>query len=433
MSNSVGEKLRQAREARSLSIEQAAAATRIKPHYLQALEAGQTEILPSAAHTRGFLRAYADYLGLAGNALLVELDPDSPPQPPIKATANAFPMPDAKLPTPPAAEDEHAATAEAAAAVFIDLGAKLKRTREQLGLSLEEIERHTHLREHYLLALEAGDLDELPSPVQGRGMLKNYAAFLGMNPDPILLQFAEGLQMRLAARQAALQPPRAAKRRKRRAIPRRFRQLLSGDILIGGVLTLGLGLFVFWIAIRIYAMTAESTPTPTAPSIAEVLLATATASPTFTPEPFTPTAPAPTASPTPLLATDPVTGLIPTSDTSGRVEVNVSVRQRTWMRVVVDDEVAFEGRVIPGSAYPFSGERTVEVFTGSGSALQVFVNGVDQGTLGAPGVISGRIYSAQGPITPTPTITPTPAPTSPPTPVPPQATPPAPVTPPALP
>ena len=38
----------------------------------------------------------------------------------------------------------------------------------------------------------------LPSPVQGRGMLKNYADFLGLESDTLLLTFADGLQTGLA-------------------------------------------------------------------------------------------------------------------------------------------------------------------------------------------------------------------------------------------
>jgi hypothetical protein len=33
-------------------------------------------------------------------------------------------------------------------------------------------------------------------------MLSNYAIFLGFDPEPLLLRFAEGLQANLAARQA---------------------------------------------------------------------------------------------------------------------------------------------------------------------------------------------------------------------------------------
>ncbi|MBV9815282.1 MAG: DUF4115 domain-containing protein [Alphaproteobacteria bacterium] len=66
---SVGEELRQRREALGLDLAEAAAALRIKPAYLAALEAGRLEELPAAVYAIGFLRAYADHLGLDGRTM----------------------------------------------------------------------------------------------------------------------------------------------------------------------------------------------------------------------------------------------------------------------------------------------------------------------------------------------------------------------------
>jgi len=94
-------------------------------------------------------------------------------------------------------------------------------------------------------------------------------------------------------------------------------------------------------------------------------------------------------------------------ETSGFVQVYVTVRQRAWMRVTVDDKVEFEGRVIPGSAYQFSGENQVEIMTGNGAALQVFYNQQDQGPLSNFGQVVNLVYTREGAQAPTPTITPT--------------------------
>ncbi|MBI1793192.1 MAG: helix-turn-helix domain-containing protein [Chloroflexi bacterium] len=64
MSETIGQKLGQARQQKRLSIEQVSAATRIRPHYLEALERDDLSAIPSAAQARGFLRIYADFLGL---------------------------------------------------------------------------------------------------------------------------------------------------------------------------------------------------------------------------------------------------------------------------------------------------------------------------------------------------------------------------------
>mgnify|MGYP000144446042 CR=1 FL=1 len=70
----VGSQLRAAREARGLTIEQAFKATRIKPIYLEALEANRVDALPGLVQARGFVRSYANFLGLDGEALASTLD-----------------------------------------------------------------------------------------------------------------------------------------------------------------------------------------------------------------------------------------------------------------------------------------------------------------------------------------------------------------------
>jgi transcriptional regulator with XRE-family HTH domain len=64
MAESIGSTLKQRREARHLSIEQVTGQTRIRTHYLLALENDDLSAIPSMAQARGFLRIYAEFLGL---------------------------------------------------------------------------------------------------------------------------------------------------------------------------------------------------------------------------------------------------------------------------------------------------------------------------------------------------------------------------------
>ncbi len=66
----IGERLRNAREARGLSLDEIEAATRIRRRYLEALEAEAFDQLPGAAYAKGFLRSYAAYLGLPPEDLI---------------------------------------------------------------------------------------------------------------------------------------------------------------------------------------------------------------------------------------------------------------------------------------------------------------------------------------------------------------------------
>jgi len=61
---SVGERLRQARQRAGYSLDAAAAETRIKPDYLEALEHMDPRGLPSRAYAVGYLRTYASFLDL---------------------------------------------------------------------------------------------------------------------------------------------------------------------------------------------------------------------------------------------------------------------------------------------------------------------------------------------------------------------------------
>jgi cytoskeleton protein RodZ len=79
----IGGSLREARLKRGLSPADVQKAIRIRDRYLQALEEERWELLPGDAYVKGFLRTYADYLGLDGNLYVEEYNsrfahPDEP-------------------------------------------------------------------------------------------------------------------------------------------------------------------------------------------------------------------------------------------------------------------------------------------------------------------------------------------------------------------
>jgi hypothetical protein len=82
------------------------------------------------------------------------------------------------------------------------------------------------------------------------------------------------------------------------------------------------------------------------------------------------------------------------------------------MRVTVDGEIEFEGRVLPGSAYAFAGIAQVDLLTGNGAALQLFFGDQDLGVLGVYGEVVFRAFTPEGLVLPTPTMTPTPTATT---------------------
>ena len=64
MSLTLGEKLRQAREERGISISEVAEQTRISPHYLEFIENDDFRTLPGGIFNKGFVKSYAKYVGI---------------------------------------------------------------------------------------------------------------------------------------------------------------------------------------------------------------------------------------------------------------------------------------------------------------------------------------------------------------------------------
>lgn len=75
----LGSLLREAREAKGLTLAEAQQATRINSNFLEALEDGRYDLLPTQVHVRGYLRNYAKYLELDPKPLLdrYELNKDN--------------------------------------------------------------------------------------------------------------------------------------------------------------------------------------------------------------------------------------------------------------------------------------------------------------------------------------------------------------------
>ncbi len=75
----VGERLREARMAKAMDVADVAAALKLSPRQVDALEAGDWAALPGHAFVRGFVRNYARCVQIDADALLADLDAPKPP------------------------------------------------------------------------------------------------------------------------------------------------------------------------------------------------------------------------------------------------------------------------------------------------------------------------------------------------------------------
>jgi cytoskeleton protein RodZ len=86
----IGNSLREARVRQQLELSEIEQATKIRTRYLRALEEESFEALPAQTYVKGFLRTYADYLGLDGQLYVDEFNSrygegEEPPREPVVA------------------------------------------------------------------------------------------------------------------------------------------------------------------------------------------------------------------------------------------------------------------------------------------------------------------------------------------------------------
>ena len=68
------------------------------------------------------------------------------------------------------------------------IGEILKKTREELGISLEEVAEATKIRTKYLRALEEENFDALPGDVYAKGFATAYLKYLGIKDRPDVVE-----------------------------------------------------------------------------------------------------------------------------------------------------------------------------------------------------------------------------------------------------
>lgn len=494
----VGERLREAREALNLGLADAAIATSIKYHHLQELENDHPEVFTSGVQARGFLRLYAAFLNLNASELIAIWDKPLGGEPPIKSkkeesqqSADPFhiastadepvengepssndsqvistpssdgeepgknsetytaengqsenrkglfsrvqipervkrvllqiPLPDfvakiltkIRLALPHKAKNiaEVEIPRELSGDIFKEIGAALRDRRLVMDLNLSDIEHFTNLKRMVLLAIEDGRFNDLPSTVQGRGMLNNYAQFLAMDDSAVMDRYALALQLQREERMPARKAPQPAVSVKVN-LPEGLRKVLNPDLVIGGALILALFGFILWGASQ---MLGSGSGTATdAPSISEMLRLTPSVSPTFD---QTGTAQAEalaqevTEVPGVFVAERTPTPVATAN--AAPLQLYIIAHDRAYLRITVDGVSAFDGRVIPDNVYTYSGNDLITLLTGNGAALEIYFNQDYLGNLGAVGEVVNLRFSLKGLQTPTPNPLPTPSATLP--------------------
>ncbi|MGH2379944.1 MAG: RodZ domain-containing protein [Candidatus Limnocylindria bacterium] len=122
-----------------------------------------------------------------------------------------------------------------------ELGEVLRAAREAKGADLTRVERDTKIRERYLSALERGEYRELPGAVYTKGFLRNYGAYLGLDPEYLIDLYRLETSASAVERAAAPAPPRPISVRRRRTF------VVTPGAVVAAILTIVVGALVAWI------------------------------------------------------------------------------------------------------------------------------------------------------------------------------------------
>jgi cytoskeletal protein RodZ len=291
------------------------------------------------------------------------------------------------------------------------IGERLRSARTARGLTLDDIEAATRIKQHYLDALEREAWDELPGATYVRGFLASYAKQLGISVDEILGMYP-------SVRTPFAPVPRPVEVRITPANPQsRLRRTVTviAVVFVAGAVVLASVLIG---QLRQFAATRPG-PVATAPTTGGA----GAPGPATTPTPTSVTSGVtPTGAPgKPGAATGPtVTGTSAAPGTAGHnIVVTAQATDRSWVRAVSDGAVVFEGFVSAGDHQVWQGQHQVTVRVGNASALDLSVNGQAVGRLGNPGDVVERTFSTGGaaPAPPTQPVAPS-APAAPPAPAP---------------
>jgi cytoskeleton protein RodZ len=296
-----------------------------------------------------------------------------------------------------------------------ELGHILREARETKGFTLREVQDKTRINSRFLEALEMGDFDRLPTPTHVRGFLRNYARFLGLDPEPLLERYELGQSQRPRRRQPAIidtakpvaapleAPPDyhpffdpvnmevdTAYQRSSGSSESILRIViiialigllyLAGQRFLPFILGQGDGTAEFTEAINdaVQSVLNRETPSPEAAITTEgpssVLLPTGRND-----------IPLGNATPTPTRRALPAT--------METIEVEIIILERAWMEVTVDGNVLFTGIARPTDPpYEWSANREVRINTGNAIGVSVTINNVPLGPLGGRGENKEEIW-----------------------------------------
>jgi len=258
------------------------------------------------------------------------------------------------------------------------LGERLRRKREEPGISIAQAAAETRIAERYLTAIEAGDFRALPGAFFARSFIRQYAAFLGIDRHEIEAelgriagQIAPPLIPGQEPRKAGSDLPPIASYARPGANPRFARAVAA----LVGVVILCATVYALWLhrsqttSIEWVARAHPEASTPAPPS------------PPVVPE--TPAAPTPEVSPAAV-------------ETRGPLWFQLTAEEPTWVDITSGGQRLYQGILEANQTKTISGIEQARLVVGNAGGLRIVSNGRPIGPLGARGQVRVVMLTPEG-------------------------------------
>lgn len=233
------------------------------------------------------------------------------------------------------------------------IGAALRRRREDKKISLERIEATTRIRQRFLQAIEAGNVDELPEPIYIRGFIKQYAEALELDGTELANSFP------LEDYRSSLKPVGVSLPPAQLQTPHLYAIYIL--LIIGAVSILSQTLS------NSEFQLGQNTQPQTPPPVAKVA------------KPKTPP------------KVKPVTN--PNKQTKP-VEVGMTVKDKSWIRVIADGKKAFEGELPQGTQRTWTANERLSLRVGNAGGVLVNYDREEAKPLGQLGQVQEVTFGA---------------------------------------
>jgi cytoskeleton protein RodZ len=279
------------------------------------------------------------------------------------------------------------------------VGERLRLARESQNRTLASIANETRISLRYLEAIEADQPSKLPGYIFYRSWVKQYAGILGLN-------YAE-LESEIEKANAPVEvdplPILSASYHATQSV--RPSALQAASLWWAA----GLLLLVFGLCTGLYALWSSNwRPWQHRPSPES-----SAASPVTQPPPaVTPVAPQaqapnqaavePAASPAPSVAapeTTPLKAETPKAESAkpesqpGKISVNLSAKEKTWVSVVSDGKTVFSGVLDASQTKEIASDENARLLTGNAAGLDVVWNGKPIGPIGPRGQVRIVVFT----------------------------------------